>query len=176
MEIEFENSASGSFGCISFFLFAHSSTHESGHQMFPVRLLPVPSWSCKQLVTDERSMDKYLCGIRKNTMEVSLSAELTPGWDIYRHKQPYCVWKWEGTSSSWGIGGKGNVRMARMICMQKVDWSKWRVERNTKPFVFFKSILIPLLNYEQQLDFFKSKYDSCNYCIMIIYIKGLTIL
>lgn len=74
------------------------------------------------------------------------------------------------------FGGEGNVKMARMICMQKLDWSKWRVEGNIKPLVFFENTFIPLSNYEQLLDFFKSKYDSYNYCIMIIFIKGLNIL
>lgn len=100
----------------------------------------------------------------------------TPGWDIYRHKQPYCVWKWKGTLTPWGIWGEGNIKTIGVICMQKLDWSKWGVERNIKPLVFFESILIPLSNYKQLLDFFKSKYDSYNYCIMIIFIKGLNIL
>jgi len=50
------------------------------------------------------------------------------------------------------------------------------VGRNIKPFVLFESIFIPPSNYKQLLDFFKSKYDSYNYCIMIIFIKGLNIL
>lgn len=44
-----------------------------------------------------------------------------------------------------------------------------------KPISSFENIFIPLSNYQQLLDFFKSKHDSYNYCIMISFIKGLKV-
>lgn len=45
----------------------------------------------------------------------------------------------------------------------------------SKPMSSFQSIFILLSNYQWLLDFFKSKHDSYNYCIMISFIKELKV-
>ena len=49
----------------------------------------------------------------------------------------------------------------------------WIKEKEIKQAISsFQSIVISLSNYRHLLDFFKSKHDSYNYCIMIRFIKG----
>lgn len=50
-----------------------------------------------------------------------------------------------------------------------------RKKKLNKPISSFQTMFILLSNYQYLLDFFKSKHDSYNYCIVVSFIKGLKI-